>query len=72
MNGHVKPHELGEHGVLVADHLGEVVGPILGGVDGAGGGALSGISMGESSRIVTLLFKNCANCKEEHKKIWFR
>ena len=40
VDGQVKTHELGEHGVLVADHLGEVVGPILLGVDGGGGGAV--------------------------------
>ena len=37
MDGEVEPHELSEHWVLVADHLGEVVRPVLGRVDGAGG-----------------------------------
>ena len=40
VNGEIKSHQLSEHGILVADHLGEVVGPVLVGVDGAGGGAL--------------------------------
>ena len=36
VDGQVETHELGEHGVLVADHLGEVVAPVLLWVDGAG------------------------------------
>ena len=36
VDGQVETHQLGEHGILVADHLGEVVRPILRGVNGAG------------------------------------
>ena len=36
VDGEVQPHQLGELGVLVADHFGEVVGPVLVGVDGHG------------------------------------
>ena len=35
VDGEVEPHELCEHWVLVSDHLGEVVAPVLLGVDGA-------------------------------------
>ena len=35
MDGEVKPHELSELGVAVAQHVGEVVGPVQVGVDGS-------------------------------------
>ena len=36
VNGQVQPHQFGEHRVLVIDHVGEVEGPILVGIDGRG------------------------------------
>lgn len=41
MDGEVHPHALGEEGVVEADHGRVVLGPVLGGVDGAGGLALA-------------------------------
>jgi hypothetical protein len=35
VNGEIHPHELGEGGVVEAEHLGEVPAPVLVGVDGA-------------------------------------
>lgn len=35
MDGEVEPHQLSELGVAVAQHVGEVVGPVQVGVDGA-------------------------------------
>jgi hypothetical protein len=41
VDGEVEPHEFCEHWVLVSNHGGEVLRPVLLGVDGAGGGALA-------------------------------
>lgn len=41
VDGEVEPHQLGELGVTVAQHVGEVVGPVQVGVDGADAAAFT-------------------------------
>lgn len=41
MDGEVQAHELSERGIAVAQHVGEVVGPVQTGVDGADAAALA-------------------------------
>lgn len=41
VDGEVQPHQLGELGLAVAQHVGEVVGPVQVGVDGADAAAFA-------------------------------
>ena len=41
VNGEVEPHQLSELGIAVAQHVGEVVGPVQVGVDGSDAAALT-------------------------------
>lgn len=41
MDGEVQPHQLGELGLAVAQHVGEVVGPVQVGVDGTDAAAFA-------------------------------
>lgn len=41
VDGEVEPHQLGELALAVAQHVGEVVGPVQVGVDGADAAALA-------------------------------
>lgn len=41
VDGEVQPHQLGELGLTVAQHVGEVVGPVQVGVDGADAAAFA-------------------------------
>lgn len=41
MDGEVKPHQLSELGVTVAQHVGEVVGPVQVGVNGSNAAAFT-------------------------------
>lgn len=83
MDGEVKPHELSELDVAVAQHVGEVVGPVQVGVDGSNTAAFAiqvavdlGSNAGQLSNqvhgvLVNKLKKNKNKCKmirKEHVK----
>lgn len=83
MDGEVKPHELSELDVTVAQHVGEVVGPVQVGVDGSNTAAFAiqvavdlGSNAGQLSNqvhgvLVNKLKKNKNKCKmirKEHVK----
>lgn len=53
VDGEVKPHQLGELGLAVAQHVGEVVGPVQVGVDGSDAAAFAvqvAVDLGSDAR----------------------